>query len=228
MYEGLTYPLLSDFLTPITVTANDATRIYGQANPAFGVSYSTSPNGNVLGTASFSGTAQTATNVGNYAITPGGLYSNQQGFVISYADGTLSVTPATLTLISNAASRLYGATEPAFSGSVSGFVAGDTLASATSGTETFATNAVVSSNVGNYAITGSGLSANNGNYVFTQAAGNTSALSITPATLTLTSSAATRLYGAADPAFSGSVSGFVAGDTLASATSGTETFSTNA
>jgi hypothetical protein len=53
------------------------------------VSYSTPPNlANLLGTVSHDGTAQGARNVGSYTMTPGGLYSNQQGYIISYADRT--------------------------------------------------------------------------------------------------------------------------------------------
>ena len=99
---------------------------------------------------------------------------------------------------------------------------------ATTGSETFTTTAVVGSNVGSYAVNGSGLAANHGNYVFAQAAGNATALTINPATLTVTANAAGRIYGAADPAFSGSVTGFVAGDTLGSATAGSEVVTTTA
>ncbi|MCH7346019.1 hypothetical protein LZ017_21880, partial [Pelomonas sp. CA6] len=128
----------------------------------------------------------------------------------------------------NGATRLYGAANPSFSGTVTGFVGSDTLANATTGTLAFATPATTASNVGSYAINGSGLTANNGNYVFAQAAGNTSALSITPATLTVTANSASRLYGAANPSLGGTVTGFVNGDTLANATTGTLAFATPA
>jgi hypothetical protein len=42
-------------------------------------------------TPSYGGTSQGAVSVGNYAITPGGLYSGQQGYIISYDSGTLSI-----------------------------------------------------------------------------------------------------------------------------------------
>ena len=217
MYEGLTYPLLSDFMTPLTVTASNVSKSYGQANPAFGVSYSTTPTDNLLGTVSYSGAAQTAINIGSYAISPGGLYSNQQGYIIIYANGALSISPATLTVTANAANRLYGAVEPAFSGSVTGFVAGDTQGTATTGSEVFATNALLNSNVGRYSITGSGLTANNGNYVFVQDAGNATALNITPASLMVTGeSAANKVYdGTLTAALTGgTLSGVVSGDTV--------------
>src|SRR5262249_42861733 len=113
-------------------------------------------------------------------------------------------------------------------GTVTGFVLGQTQATATTGTMTFTTPALQSSNVGSYAINGSGLTANNGNYVFAQAAGNAAALSITPATLTYTANAASRTSGAAAPAISGTVTGFVLGQSQATATTGTMTFTTPA
>ena len=102
------------------------------------------------------------------------------------ASGAGQITPATLTYTANASSRLYGAANRAFTGTVKGFVNGETIASATTGAAIFTSPAINTSNVGSYAIDGSGLTANNGNYDFTQAASNASALSITPATLTIT------------------------------------------
>jgi hypothetical protein len=62
---------------------------------------------------------------------------------------------------------------------VTGFVGGETLATATTGTLGFVTPATQSSLEGQYAINGTGLTASNGNYVFAQAAPNATALSIT-------------------------------------------------
>ncbi|MFX6915134.1 MBG domain-containing protein, partial [Acinetobacter baumannii] len=84
--------------------------------------------------------------------------------------------------------------------------------------------------VGSYAINGSGLSANSGNYTFSfvQAAGNATALKVNPAavTVTYTATAASRLYGAANPALTGTVgtTGLVNGDTLAAIATGTAAF----
>ncbi len=93
LYDGHTDPLLRAFMTPITVTANSGTVSYsGSAYAgANGVTYSVAPNGNLLGTLSFSSTPQPAINVGNYVITPGGLYSNQQGYIIRYGSGSLTI-----------------------------------------------------------------------------------------------------------------------------------------
>jgi hypothetical protein len=100
IYAGHTYPLLESFLTPLTVTANAASKAYdGLAySGGNGVSYSVTPNANLLGTVSYGGTSQGAINVGSYTITPSGYWSNQQGYdIIAYANGTLSILPVSYT-----------------------------------------------------------------------------------------------------------------------------------
>ena len=69
--------------------------------------------------------------------------------------------------------------------SVTGFVGSDTLSNATTGVLAFGTTATTGSNVGSYAITGSGLTADNGDYTFVQAASNATALTINPLAVTL-------------------------------------------
>jgi hypothetical protein len=61
----------------------------------------------------------------------------------------------------------------------------------------------------------------NPNYVIASSGNTNGILTINPATLTYTANAASRTYGAANPALSGTVTGFVNGDALASVTSGT-------
>ena len=99
-----------------------------------------------------------------------------------------------MTYTANTATRTYGAANPTLSGNVSGFVGSETLASATAGAAAFGTTASTTSNVGQYGITGSGLTANNGNYTFSQASGNATALAVTPASLIVTASNASKTY----------------------------------
>jgi len=168
--------------------------------------------------------------VGSYAITGGGLAANNGNYVFAQAAGNgnaFAISPATLTYVANQASSTYGATIPTLTGTVTGFVNNDTLASAATGTLSFSTTATSSSNVGSYAITGSGLTASS-NYVFAQAAGNGNAFAITPATLTYVANPASSTFGAPIPALTGTVTGFVNNDTLASATTGALGFSTTA
>ena len=155
----------------------------------------------------------------------GGVASNYR---ISLLGSTGVITPATLTYNATPNGMIYGGATPTLTGTVTGFVNGQTLADATTGTLSFTTTANAASNVGTYEIDGSGLTADNGNYVFVQAAGNASALTVDPATLTITASGASQTYGGATPTLTGTVSGFVNGQTLADATTGTLQFTTTA
>jgi hypothetical protein len=88
--------------------------------------------------------------------------------------------------------------------------------------------------VGAFAINGSGLIAEHGNYTITtaQAASNATALTITPASATITYDAnpATRIYGTANPVYTGTLfaNGLMNGDTISGVTSGTAVFTTTA
>jgi hypothetical protein len=124
-------------------------------------------------TVSVSGLTLTGAGAGNYSLASASA---------SAAIGTINA--ATLTYAANAASQSYGSANTAFGGTVTGFVGGETLGTATTGTAAFTSATGATSNIGSYAITGSGLTANSGNYVFTQGAGNATALTITPVQLT--------------------------------------------
>ncbi len=91
-YEGFTTPLLRTFMTPMTITANNTTQSFnglGYSGSA-GVSYSIPPeNDHLFGILSYTG----GTNPGIYTISPSGLYSDQLGYILSFADGTLTITP---------------------------------------------------------------------------------------------------------------------------------------
>jgi hypothetical protein len=217
-------------------TANTASRTYGLSNPALSGTVTGFVNGDshvtaTTGTLSFSTAATTASNVGSYAITGSGLTVVGGNYVLQQAAGNataLTINPATLSYAANSAERTYGASNPAFSGTVTGFVNGDTEATATAGTLSFTSPATAASNVGSYAVNGSGLTAISGNYTFQQATANATALTINPATLTFVADDASRVYGDDNPGFSGTVTGFVNGDSLAGATSGTLTFTSGA
>jgi filamentous hemagglutinin family protein len=126
--------------------------------------------------------------------------------------GPLTQPPVTLFYVANPATTVYGSLLPPLTGTVTGFVNGDTLATATTGTLTFTTLATSSSDVGSYAITGSGLTAI-GNYVFSQAPANSIALTISPASLVITANNATRTVGQSNPPFTATIAGLVLGQT---------------
>ena len=119
---------------PLTVTALDASRGYGQTNPVFTVDYTGFVNGETNtalgGTLVVSSDADTNSPVGPYPITASGLSGGN--YALSYQAGTLSVTNALLTLTANNTNKLYGQTV-SFAGTeftVSGLLSTDTVTSA--------------------------------------------------------------------------------------------------
>ena len=217
---------LSVLARPITVTADALSRIYGDANPP--LSYTVGGRGLVNGdtlTGMLATGATTPSNVGSYAITQGSLAASTN-YALTYTGSNLTITPATLTYTANAGTKVYGDTNPMFSGTVTGFKLQDTQANATTGTLTFTSSAVAATPVGTRSIVGGGLAATN--YLFVQAPGNATALSITPATLTYVATPASRVYGDANPVLGGTVTGFKVSDTLAGATTGTLAFASTA
>ncbi len=125
----------------------------------------------------------------------------------------MTINPATLTYVANAASKVYGSANPSFTGLVTGFVNGDTQGSATSGAVAFGSTATPASHVGPYAIDGSGLSA--ANYVFQQSPSNATALTVDPAMLTATIAAANKVYdGTTATTGSITLNGILSGDNV--------------
>ena len=167
---------------PLTITANNASIIYNaQAySGGNGATYHGFVDGQTAavlgGTLTYGGSSQGALNVGNYTLTPGGLASGN--YAITYDSGTLAISPATLTYVATPVQTYAGQSIPPLTGTVTGLQGSDTLTSATTGTLAFTTPATTQSMAGQYAVDGSGLAANDGDYVFVQAAGNAQALTV--------------------------------------------------
>ena len=81
---------------PLTIQTNASSKVYGQALPAFSVSGTgfmyDDGVGWLLGTPTFSTSATATSNVGTYAVTPGGVSS--PNYSITFVDGTLTITTA--------------------------------------------------------------------------------------------------------------------------------------
>jgi hypothetical protein len=207
----------------LTVTATNASKVYGTPNPAFAVTYAGFVNGQdptaLGGSLTFMTAATAGSDVGSYAVTPGGLMLSN--YAITFASGTLSITPAPLSVTVADATRTYGTANPAFSGTVTGILNSDPI------TASYGTAATQASGIGTYAI-GATLSdagtGNLGDYTVTVTPGT---LTITPASLTVTANKATKVYGAANPPFSDTVTGFVNGDSPG-VVSGTASLTTTA
>nr|WP_238342585.1 MBG domain-containing protein [Polaromonas vacuolata] len=209
----------------LIVTADNQSRLYGQANPSLTTTVSGFANSEtaataVSGTGSAVTTASSTTNVGNVSITAGvgSLAATNYDFT-NFVDGTLTINKAHLTVTADNQSRLYGQTNPSLTTTVSGFANSETAATAVSGTGSAVTTALSTTNVGNVSITaGIGTLAAT-NYDFTNFVDGT--LTINKAHLTVTADNQSRLYGQANPSLTTTVSGFVNSENAASATSGT-------
>jgi hypothetical protein len=220
---------LTIYKAPLTITADDAEKVYGAPLPSgFTVHYQSFVNGDdassLGGTLAFASSATPASSVagGPYTITPSGLTSSN--YHITFAPGNLTVTPAPLTITANDATKLYGDPLPSFTAKYESLVNNDTPASL--GTLTFSSTASQASPVvgGPYTITPSGAASTN--YTITFVAGK---LAVTPAPLTVAMVNTQKVYGAPLPPFTVSFDKFVLqdgvnslGGSLAFATSATQ------
>jgi len=146
-----------------------------------------------------------------------GITVNTSGYTISGTDagkytltqptlsGDITAAPLTVTA-SSGQTKVYGATDPTLTYSISGFVNGDTATGLDTGVSISRAAGEV---VGAYTITPSAAADSNYSVSFV-----TADFSITAAPLTVTaSSGQTKVYGATDPTLTYSISGFVNGDT---------------
>ncbi len=80
-------------VTPLTITANNSTRAYGAANPAFTGTVTGALNGDSF-VESFSTTATASSPVGTYPITPAVTGTNLIFYSVTAVNGTLTITQA--------------------------------------------------------------------------------------------------------------------------------------
>lgn len=163
-------------LAPLSLTADPQTRSYGAPNPALTATVSGFVNGDtaavLTGTPSCASTATVSSGVGTYPIScTGGTLSAANYTLATFSDGTLTVTPAQLLVTADPKSRLFGAANPPLTASISGFLNGDTAATATTGGPSCTSTASVASAVGGYPITCTIGTLSSPNYSFTFAGG---------------------------------------------------------
>ena len=188
----------------IMITGSAQSVVYGSgvALSAAGFTVTGLVNGDSVSTvtALFGGNAMVApaTNAGVYANSiaiSSAIGVGLGNYAINYAPGTLTVTPAPLTVTANNQTMTYGSANlPSFTYASSGLVNGDVI------TGSLVTNASVyngiagsASNVGTYAITRGTLTASS-NYTLTYVAAT---LNVVPANLTITANSQTTTYGTA-------------------------------
>ncbi len=196
----------------LTVTADPQNRLYGQTNPVFTASYNGFVDGDnqgvLSGAPALSTTADTNTPVGNYDIMATNGTLTATNYALSFVNGTLTINPAPLAITAADATRQYGATNPAFTATMQGFVNAED-ATVLGGTLSITSSADPGSSVGTYAIVPAGLSSTNYALNYTNGA-----LTVTQAPLAVSANNYIRQYGTPSPAFGGTMSGLLNGDPI--------------
>ncbi|QPF73639.1 filamentous hemagglutinin N-terminal domain-containing protein [Roseateles sp. DAIF2] len=184
-------------ITPraITVTADHASKVYGDADPKLGWRVTA---GNLVGNDRLSGalTRIAGDRVGSYKIDASALGNASGNYTITTVDGALTIAPRAITVTADSTSKAYGEADPTLDWRITSgsLVQGDSL----SGNITRATG----ENAGRYTVSVADLA--NGNYAITAVDG---ALTINPRALTVTVDNASKIYGSADPALSWQLTG---------------------
>lgn len=171
IYEGQTGPLLRSFMTALTITGGNGTKVYDASTTSTSVGTLTygTPGYDaslILGTAAY---ASGSGNVGAYSggsLALGGLYSGQLGYDITFVSGSLTITPRAITVTADNQSMTAGTAVPALTYTVGGLG----LAGSDSLTGTLSTLASSASAAGSYAITQGTLAAS-ANYALTYTGG---------------------------------------------------------
>jgi hypothetical protein len=213
----------------LTLTAQNATRTYGSDNPTFSGSIIGALNGDTF-TETFTTSAISTSSPGSYAIVPSATGPALANYTEAVTNGTLTITQA-----ASAASIMPSATTIAQGDSLTLTV---TVTPATAGTPTGTVNLVNNGNPLGSAILANGVatytatSLSPGNAVIAASysgdvnfgASTATAVTVTIAqnVLTIKAADASRVYGASNPTFAGTITGAKNGDTF------TEAFTTSA
>ncbi|MED5596094.1 YDG domain-containing protein [Janthinobacterium sp. P210006] len=133
IYEGQSTPLLRSFLTPLVVTVSHSSKVYdGLASDPVTVSYSRVVDPSLLqGSLTYDNASGSPVNAGNYVVRASGVYSSaQNGYLISYVDGGVTITPRQISLNGvSAGNKVYdGNTSAVLSGGSLSGVLGDDVA----------------------------------------------------------------------------------------------------
>ena len=204
----------------LTVTAANASRAYGAANPQFTASISGFVNGDtssaVTGSANLTTTATASSTVGTYPITASQGTLAAANYSFAFVNGTLSITQVTPTITWAAPAVITYGTP------LNGAQLNATSTAAGTFTYTPAAGAVLSAGSQRLSVVFTPTDSTDYN-----SASSSVTLTVNPAVLTVTAANASRACGAANPQFTSSLSGFVNGDT-SSAVTGSASLTTTA
>ncbi len=187
----------------LTATADDKNVIYGDAVPAYTVTYAGwqgNDDATVLtGDIAFACTYAPTSNVGEYTITPSGV--DAANYTITFVNGKVTVAQALLTVTAENKTVTYGDAVPTYTATYSGFKNTDG-ASVVSGL-VYTCEYAPTSNVGEYTIVPGGATATN--YSFAYVNGK---VTVNKAALMITAEDKNVTYGDAVPEYTATYSGW--------------------
>ncbi len=192
---------------PLAIAANDQSKVYGDSLVAPAATYTGFVNSDTSASldtpVTLAHTATSGSDVGTYPITATGAVD--ANYTITHQNGTLTITPAALTITAQNKTKVYGSANPPLTAAYAGFVNGDDESDLDTAVM-LNTAAIASSPVGSYTITATG--AVDLNYSIAHVNGM---LSVTPAEITVTADNQTKVFGAPLPELTATYTGFVLG-----------------
>ena len=146
----------------VTITANNATKVYGESDPTLTVTVTGVVSGDDIPASALRAAGN---NVNTYTIsvnvsTEGNYLPDN--YTITTVPGTFTITPKAVTVTADDAEKTYGQNDPVLSATVTGVVDDDVI--------TYDVTRQQGENAGQYTITASG-AATQGNYTVTYVAG---------------------------------------------------------
>ncbi len=215
-------------LQQLTVAVANATMTAGSALPTLTGTVTGLVNGDTLGTTivvTYSTTATSCSPAGTYPITATVTGSSAGNYHVVVNAGTLTIspptTPVTITF-APIASRAYGSAPFAVTATSSAGSSSPVTIAVQSGPAAVAGNTVTLTGAGTVVLQASGAGAGDCSMITA-----TTSFQVTPAPLTVAASNASRSYGAANPAFSATVTGAVGSDSFSESFTTTATATSN-
>ena len=209
---GYSYGTLNIRPAPVTVTADNKTKVYGDADPAWTATVSGLKNDEAPSVISYSLNRVAGENVGSYVIRATGTGS-QGNYSVTFVQGALTITPypVMVAITGNTSSRTYNAEEQ----SVSGYTLVIPEGLALTQENIVCSNAAIArgTNAGTYymGLTATDFSNTNGNYGVTYNIVD-GQLTINRAGVRVKANNVTKALGEADPVFTATVIGLKGSD----------------
>ncbi|MCR4874217.1 MAG: hypothetical protein K5923_00570, partial [Clostridia bacterium] len=190
----------------LTITADNKAVTYGDAIPAYSVSFvglkNNETNAVLGGSVAYACTYAQYSSVGDYTITPSGFTSSN--YAITFTPGTLTVAAKEITIAIESKESTYGDAQVTLTADESAILNGDT------GVYSLACEVAPTTNVGTYDIVGTDTS---DDYIITFT-NSTNAYTVNKAALTVTADNKAVTYGDAVPAYSVTITGYVNNETV--------------